>query len=224
MASDKQKGSGVAFLVVLGLGALMAFGLMMGDGLRKPHWHATDVTGSFPRLSFTATRAEDGKTVTAKDYRGKIVLIYFGYTFCPDICPNTLENMASVLDKLGKEADRVRFLFVTVDPDRDTPDVLKKYAAVFAPQVVGLRMTPDRLTALTRRYRIAYSVTKESKGHPYTVSHSSAVYIFDDKGHARLLVTDLDKGENIGDVASDLKRLLGGGEEPDFLQKLMSAI
>jgi protein SCO1/2 len=206
------------------LAGAMALALLAACTPGKAPWHANDITGSFPGLSFTMTRATDGKTVTAQDYRGKIVLLYFGYTFCPDICPNTLENMATVLDRLGKQADDVRFLFVTVDPHRDTLDVLKKYAAVFAPQVVGMRASPDRLTALTRRYRIAYAVSPETKDHPYTVSHSGAIYIFDEAGNARLVATGIDDPDSVAGMESDLKRLLAGDEKPGFFQKLMSAL
>src|SRR5690606_26136030 len=117
-----------------------------------------DVTGISPDLKFTMTRTEDGKQATAADYRGKVVLLYFGYTFCPDICPTTLANVAEILKGLGDEADKVRVLFVTVDPGRDTPKVLDQYTAAFAPQVDGLVGSPDELAALARRYRIAYSV------------------------------------------------------------------
>ena len=104
------------------------------------------------------------KTTTAADYKGKVVLLYFGYTYCPDVCPTTLFNIAQMLKTMGKRADDVRVLFVTVDPNRDTLPVLKQYTEAFAPQVVGSRGTPDQLAALAKRYRVAYSVElKESR-------------------------------------------------------------
>ena len=165
-------------------------------------WHATEVSGALPALDFAMTRAGDGRTVTASDYRGKAVVLYFGYTHCPDVCPTTLANLAEALGKMGAAANDVRVLFVTVDPNRDDVATMKGYAASFAPQVDGLRGTPDQLIALTRRYRVAFSVTP---GPPYEVMHSNAVFVFDRSGKARLVSTDVSKPD---DVAADLKKVL----------------
>lgn len=211
---------------------LLAGGLALGASLaaapaRADHgWHDIDMTGISAPLSFTMTRARDGRTVTAADFRGKVAMLYFGYTFCPDVCPLTLGNVARILQRLGKQAQDVRLLFVTVDPNRDSLTVLKQYAAVFAPQVVGLRGTPDALAALARRYRIAYSVTPAHDGKPYTVTHSSAIYVFDRTGAARLLVPTLANAKaDLGAVTADLRRLLaekpGGGGVAGFLQGLL---
>ena len=191
------------------LAALFAF---LGGCQQKPHWHATNLTGSaLPDLKFTMTRADDGKAVTAADYKGKVVLLYFGYTFCPDVCPLTLANTVQMLHKLGKSADDVRVLFVTVDPGRDTLPILKQYADAFAPEVDGLRGTPDQLGALAKRYRVAYSVDPSENPADYKVTHSSAVYVFDRKGNIRLLFTSLhDNDPKIDGYADDLKQLLQG--------------
>jgi protein SCO1/2 len=159
-------------------------------------------------LAFTMTRASDGKEVTADDFKGKVVLLYFGYTFCPDVCPTTLANIDKMLTRMGDKADQVRVLFVTVDPNRDTLDVLKSYTELFAPQVVGLRGTPDQLAALARRYRVSYSVTPATKDEPYDVSHSSAVYVFDKTGAIRLLMSSLSSPKpDIDGGTADLERL-----------------
>ena len=168
-------------------------------------WHATDITGAMPVLDFTMTRAGDGAAVTADDYRGKIVVLYFGYTNCPDVCPATLANLSEVLQKLGAKANDVRILFVSVDPKRDTEQVLKDYVHAFGPQIEGLSGTDDQLTALTRRYRVIYSVTPESPGHPYQVIHSGAVFFFDRRGRARLVTT---KTDDIAGLTQDLRQLL----------------
>ena len=110
-----------------------------------------------------------------------------------------------MLGKLGHDADSVRVLFVTVDPNRDSLTVLKKYAAAFAPQIDGLRGSDNALASLARRYRIAYSVTPESPGHPYTVMHSSAVFVFDATGRARLVTLSTDDATGL---AEDIKTLL----------------
>ncbi len=188
-------------------------------------WHETDLSGAMPDLAFTMTSADTGKTVTAADFKGKVTLVYFGYTFCPDVCPTTLANMALVLKKLGAKADDVRLLFVTVDPNRDTLPVLKQYAAAFAPQVVGLRGTDDQLAALAKRYRVAYSVTPAKGDQPYTVSHSSAIYVFDGGGKVRLLISSMATASpDIDGAAADLGRLIGETNPPGFFQRILQMV
>ena len=200
---------GFKFPTVISL--CMAIGLVLSvsrDAKADQGWHNFDVTGTSPDLSFTAARARTDQTVSQEDFRGKIVLLYFGYTNCPDICPFTLSHVANILDNLGSTASQIRFLFVTVDPDRDTPKILAEYMQDFGPDFIGLRPTPDQLAALARRYRIAYSVTPASAGHDEEVVHSSAIYAFDKSGAARLLIPSL--GSTTPDIAgteADLKRL-----------------
>lgn len=188
-------------------------------------WHAMNVSGSTPPLEFTMTRASDGKQVTQADYRGRIVLLYFGYTFCPDICPTTLANVADILKRLGPDAPHVRMLFVTVDPNRDTLPVLEQYVKNFAPQIDGLRGTPDEIAALARRYRVVYSVTPATKDHPYEVTHSSAIYVFDGTGAARLLVPSLASTKpDIAGTAADLKRLVAEENPPGFFARILNLV
>ena len=176
---------------------------------RASGWHATDITGTVPALSFSMTRASDGRVVTAADYAGKPTLLYFGYAFCPDICPLTLANLHRAIVEAGTAAHDARVLFVTVDPARDTLPVLNRYAAAFGPEVDALRGTPDQLAALARRYRVAYSASPQADGAPYAVTHSSGVYVFDRGGKARLLVSSLSTDRpDIEGVAADLRRLL----------------
>jgi protein SCO1/2 len=208
--------------------AMLMLGLMVsglaGCGGESP-WHETDVTGSLPALDFTMTRASDGKTVTAKDFAGKVVLLYFGYTFCPDICPLTLANVSRVLRNLGDKAKDVRVLFVTVDPNRDTLPVLKKYTESFGPEVVGLRGNADQIAALAKRYRVAYSVTPEKDGKPYTVTHSSAIYVFDQTGKVRLLITSMAAPTpDIDGATADLGTLVDQGGSPSFWQRLWQMV
>jgi protein SCO1 len=198
-------------LMRLIIGASLAAALVTGCGSgESAKWHSTNLKGSMPKLSFTMTRASDGKEVTADDFKGKVTLLYFGYTFCPDVCPTTLANISAMLRKLGSDADQVRVMFVTVDPDRDSLSVLNTYSKLFAPQVVGLRGTPDQLAALARRYRVSYSVTPETKDHAYEVTHSSAVYVFDQTGAIRLLMSSLATAKpDIEGGVEDLRRLIG---------------
>jgi protein SCO1/2 len=175
--------------------------LLAGCGAEKP-WHATKVS-ALPDLSLHMQRASDRASVSESDYRGKIVALYFGYTHCPDVCPTTLANMSDVLTKLGKDADKVRVLFVSVDPNRDTLDILGPYARSFGPQVEGLRPTEIELAETTRRYRIGYSVKTKPT---YVVMHMSAVTIFDGNGKARLVASDT---QDTTGLADDIRRLLG---------------
>jgi protein SCO1/2 len=216
----RKRWAGLGLVAIVGT-ALVA-GALPGRQVGAAPRHALDVSGSAAPLQLAMTRASDGKPVTQADYRGRIVLLYLGYTFCPDVCPTTLSNVADVLKQLGSEASQVRVLFVTVDPDRDTLPVLAAYAANFGPEVESLRGTPDQLAALARRYRLVYSVTPETKDHPYEVTHSSAIYVFDRSGAARLLVPSL--GTAAADIAAltdDLRRLVEGGRPPDLPARLL---
>lgn len=189
------------------LAALSCFALV-GCSHSSP-WHDVNVTGSLPRLALEMVRANDAKPVSATDYRGKVTLLYFGYTYCPDICPLTLSNVGRVLSALGSSAKEVKVLFVTVDPGRDSVPVLRQYAAAFFPQLDALRGEPNALAALARRYRVAYSVVPAARGEPPEVSHSSVIYVFDRQGKARLLVSSLSSARpDIAGVAADLTRLL----------------
>ncbi len=184
----------------IALGA-MALG---GCGRRPIQPDVTDVTGLVAPLKFNLTD-QNGQAVNAADYRGDVVLLYFGYTHCPDACPATLTKLADALNTLGAQASRVRVLFVTVDPRRDTTAVLKSYVSDFGPQFIGLRGTASQLTAMIKRYRVSYHDEKPDRNGNYEVDHSSAVFVFDGRGRARLLVQT---GAAAGAVATDLRRLL----------------
>lgn len=172
-------------------------------------WHGTDITGYVPNLSFDMMDANTGKPVTQADFRGEFVLLYFGYTQCPDVCPLTLQRVAQVFDTLGKDRQHFRFLFVTVDPDRDTLPILKGYTAAFSPLFVGLRGDGNAVARFARRYRIGYSVSPATKTHPYEVTHSSAIYVFAPDGSPRLLLGSLSTTDpDIAGTAADLEHLL----------------
>jgi protein SCO1 len=165
------------------------------------------IRGLMPRLEFQLTD-DTGRDVTAVSYRGDVVLLYFGYTHCPDVCPTTLATLAQALARLGRDASRVRVLFVTVDPQRDTAPLLKRYMGYFGPQFIGARGDDAALNALARRYRVAYHLDPPDSNGNYAVEHSSVVLVFDQRGRARLLARDSDPPELI---AQDLQRLLRGG-------------
>lgn len=170
-------------------------------------WQLSDISGHMPDLAFQLTN-DAGKTVTAADYRGKVALLYFGYTHCPDVCPLTLAHLHAVMQKLGKPADNVRILFVSVDPTRDTPAVMHDYVKAFDPRAVGLTGSPTDIEALTKRYRAAFTREPGAADGSYEVSHSSGIYIFDENGKARLLATPADPQDKI---VHDLQLMLGSG-------------
>ncbi|OYV27180.1 MAG: cytochrome c oxidase assembly protein [Halothiobacillus sp. 20-54-6] len=181
--------------------------ILLGCSGKDPvKWNATDISGVMEPLTFNLTD-DQGKSVTGKDYRGKVVMLYFGYTFCPDICPQTLTRLAASLMALGNQAEKVKVLFVSVDPNRDTPKVLREYVKYFSPQMLGLTGTQSQLKDVTKRYRVAYSY---GKGYPdkktfYVVNHSASIYMFDPKGDARLLI---DQQETSAQITADLKQLI----------------
>jgi protein SCO1/2 len=172
----------------------------------KPNWQLDDVSGHLPDLKFQMT-TDTGKPVTAATYHGKVVVLYFGYTHCPDVCPLTLVHLHTVLQRLGKDADDVKVLFVTVDPTRDTVPVLHQYVTAFDPRIVGLTGTQDAIAKLAKRYRAYFQreTPKASAAGDYEVTHSSAIYIFDRQGRARLLATP---GSTNDAIFHDLKILV----------------
>jgi len=128
---------------------------------------------------FTLVRA-DGQTVSDRTYRGKWLLVYFGYTFCPDVCPTTLNNIAQALVELGPDASKFVPIFITVDPKRDTPKVIGEYVRSFDARLVGLTGTPDQIATIAKEYRVYYA--RQSAGQDYLVDHSSFVYLMTPQG------------------------------------------
>jgi protein SCO1 len=185
---------------------LLSLLLLSGCGRQASQqpWGLLNITGHMPDLQFTLTR-DDAQEVNQSAFPGKLTMLYFGYTHCPDVCPTTLADLANAIRQLGPQADQVQVLFVSVDPARDTPAVLKKYVNAFGPWFVGLTGSQAQLQALTKRYRVAYRLGEADAKGDYTVYHSSAIFIFDKQGKVRLLAGLDDKPDVI---AIDLKRLL----------------
>jgi len=186
--------------------ALLAVGLA-GCSDRSTNWSLYNVQGHLPDLSFSLQGAGN-KTVTQDAFDNKTVLLFFGYASCPDVCPTTMAQLTEVLRRLGDDARDVRILFVSVDPHRDTPDVLQAYVDAFNRNAVGLTGNEREVANLARRYRVAYQIEKPRPGataEQYDVTHSRGVYIFDKHGKARLLASDSDQ---IDVVTKDLKQLL----------------
>ncbi len=187
------------------LALTLALGLALcGCTQRQLGHHLTDVSGLVAPLEFHMTD-QDGAPVSAASYRGDVVMLYFGYTHCLDACPTTLATLADAIGQLGAQGKRVRVLFVTVDPRRDSEPVLKRYVSNFGPQFVGLRGTRAQLTDMIKRYRVSYHYEKPDANGAYEVDHSSAVFIFGGRGRARLLAQT---GAPAAVLAADLRQLL----------------
>jgi protein SCO1 len=195
----------LAVILVMAIGTALASGCGGSRPATKPY-HAADISGFMPPLAFHLT-GPAGQPISEQLLRGKTTLLYFGYTHCPDVCPTTLARLSAALRMLGASADGVRVLFVSVDPERDTPAVLARYASYFAPQVIGVSGTDEQLLALTKRYRVAYRRAPPDAQGNYDVYHSSAVFVFDAEGRARLLVPDT---ESAARLAEDLSSLSAG--------------
>ncbi|MBC24677.1 MAG: cytochrome c oxidase assembly protein [Phycisphaerae bacterium] len=194
----------------LGLAAMGGVAVLTGCGIET--WYGKDVTGILPDLDFALTRAQDRQAVTEDDYGGQIVALFFGFTFCPDICPMTLSNLAGVVDRLGEDAADLSILFVTVDLERDTLPVLAEYTAAFTPRAAGLRGTPDQLARLARRLKVTYKVAPHPDGaRDYAVSHGKSVYVFDRSGAARVLWPEFDTLQaDVAAATEDIQRLIAG--------------
>ena len=174
---------------------------------------AFDVEGRFPRLAFRMERVSDNKTVTAQMYRGDVVIIYFGFTRCSDTCPLTALNAARLFSRLGADARKVRFLFVTVDLDYDKPKRLKHYLAQFGPPpyIDGLYGTPAELNAFVKRYSVYFKVPAGPNTPDPTsaIQHSGAVYLFSPKGEAIAIINNFGSGHpNLEALAKKIKKLL----------------
>jgi len=169
-----------------------------------PKFKSTDITGSGFGHELALT-GHDGKPRTLADFRGKAVVLFFGYTHCPDICPTTLADMAGVMKQLGNDAARVQVLFVTVDPERDTPQVLSQYVPAFDPGFLGLYGDLAATQRAAKEFRIFYEKHAGSTPSAYTVDHSAQSYVIDPQGRLRLFV----RQERIAqDLADDLRALL----------------
>jgi len=199
-----RRGLCAAAIIITGL----AIGACSGQ---KLSWKTHNISGLMPELSFQLTNPE-GQTVTARAFRGKVVMLYFGFTHCQDVCPTTIATSLRAMKRLKDKGRNIRFLFVSVDPKRDTLPVLKKYVASFdSPSLVGLTGTQKQLRALAKRYRVSYSYDKPDADGNYEVNHSAAVFVFDQKGRVHLIMNYKDGPD---DMAHDLQQLVNGEAPP----------
>ena len=169
-----------------------------------PTFHFTDITGAefARRLDLPDV---DGKPRSLADWKGKVTVVFFGYTQCPDVCPTTMAELAQIRTQLGADGDRLQTVFVTIDPERDTPEVLKAYLANFGPNVVGLRGDAEQTKAAAKEFKIFYAKVPGKTAGSYTMDHSAASFVFDPAGRVRLFVP---YGADTKLLAGDLKQLL----------------
>jgi protein SCO1/2 len=170
----------------------------------KPVFSAIDVTGAEYARDFQLTD-HNGQARSLKDFRGKVVVLFFGYTQCPDVCPTSMAELAEVKKLLGPQGDRLQGLFVTLDPERDKPEMLKAYMENFDPSFLALYTTPAQLPALTKEFKIYYKKVDGPTPTSYTLDHSAGSYVFDPQGKLRLYVR---YGSGVPALAADLKLLL----------------
>ncbi len=177
--------------------------LMTGCSQSKPSFAAIDLTGADYAKNFELTD-QNGQVRHMTDFAGKVVVMFFGYTQCPDFCPTTMTELVEVKKALGKDGDRLQVLFVTVDPERDTQELLKAYVSNFDPSFLALRTTPDKLALLAKDYKVFYKKVDGQTATSYTVDHSAGRYIYDTQGRLRLL-THYGSGAQV--VAKDIALL-----------------
>ena len=164
-----------------------------------------DITGAEFGHSLQGFRDHHGNPATLTDFKGKVVLIFFGYTFCPDICPTALSRFATVMKLLGPDAERVQVLFVSLDPERDTPEQLAGYVPWFYPSFIGLTGSVAATEAAAREFKVYYAKHPGSEASTYLIDHSAGAYVIDAAGKIRIYLKD---GAPVEDVVSDLQRLL----------------
>lgn len=194
-------------VVVLSLPALA---LAACDRSRK--FHGTDIGGVTWGRDFALTD-HTGQRRALTDFRGQVVMLFFGFTNCPDVCPTALTEMAQVVERLGSDGKRVQGLFVTVDPERDTADVLAKYVPAFHRSFLGLRGSVEETARIAQDFKVYFRLNRDAPGaHAahYTVDHSAPIFIYDTAGRLRLLGSA--NGRSVAHMVDDVRRLPAASE------------
>ncbi len=175
-------------------------------GQAKAPFKSIDITGADYAKDFRLTDPQ-GQPRALQDFRGKVVVVFFGFTQCPDVCPGTLMELAEVKRQLGADGDKLQGVFITVDPQRDTPEVLQGYMALFDPSFVALRGTPEQIEATAKDFKVFYKKVEGKTPTSYTMEHSAASFVYDAQGRLRLYVRP---GSGPQVLAEDLRLLLRG--------------
>jgi protein SCO1/2 len=167
-----------------------------------PKFKGVDLTGASYGREFRLLDP-DGRQRTLSDFKGKVVMLFFGYTQCPDVCPTALARASNLRQQLGSEADLLQVIFVTVDPERDTPEILKAYTGAFDPTFIGLHGDLASTATTAKEFRVYYA--KMGTGTTYTMDHSAFTYLFDKQGHLRVALSHT---QPTSDFAADIRTLL----------------
>ena len=193
-------------VVALACAAALLAGCDRLGGSAKPQFSGIDITGAeyARQLSLPDT---SGRVRSLDEFKGKVVVLFFGYTQCPDVCPGTMTELAQVKQQLGKAGERVQGVFVSLDPERDTPEVLKAYVASFGPDIVALRGTLEQTQAAAKEFKVFFAKSPGKTGGSYSIDHTAGSYVFDDKGRVRLFER---YGAGPEPLKKDLELLLGG--------------
>jgi len=191
----------VATVLAIGAGTVTAYLALRPTATR---FHAIDVTGAPWGREFALTDHR-GRRVALANFRGKVVMLFFGFTHCPDMCPTTLAMLADAMRHLGEDAADVQGLFVTVDPARDSREILSKYVPAFYPTFLGLRSNESELAKIAAEFKVYYRAQPPNAQGSYSVDHSGQVFVFDRAGRLRLVFTQQTKVE---DIVHDLEALL----------------
>lgn len=173
-------------------------------GAGEPRFRSTDITGANYGKSLELSDTS-GRPRSLSDFKGKVVVLFFGFTQCPDVCPTTLGQVSAAIKKLGTDATRVQVVFVTLDPERDSPALLAQYLAAFGPEFIGLRGNLDATRAAAREFKVFFEKRAGSSPERYSIDHSSQTYVIDAKGRLRLFVRHERLGE---DLVPDIRTLL----------------
>ncbi|WEN41143.1 SCO1 protein [Thauera sp. GDN1] len=184
---------------------LLVLGLLAGCAPSEPAFKSTDITGADYGKRFELTD-HHGKVRTLADFKGKVVTVFFGYTQCPDVCPTALSGMSAVMAELGADGDRVQVIFVTVDPERDTQELLAEYVPVFDQRFLGMYGSMEKIAEIAKDFRVFYRKSGDLEGH-YTIDHTAGTYVFGPDGRLRLYVKH---AEDPQVIAADIKALLAG--------------
>ncbi len=188
-----------------GLAALAASAsFLMGCTPDKPQFKSIDLTGADYAQGFSLND-HNGQLRTLKDFAGKIVVVFFGFTQCPDVCPTSMAELAQVKKVLGPDGDKLQAIFITVDPERDTPELLKAYMVNFDPTFLALRPAPEQLAQVAKDFKIYYKKVDGKTPGSYTMDHSAGSYIFDGNGRIRLYNR---YGSGADALASDIRLLI----------------
>jgi protein SCO1/2 len=187
MTSFARKRFAIRFIAASAVStlALGFFPLISGCTEAKPQFKGVDITGADYAKDFSLTD-HNGKLRSLADFKGKVVVVFFGYTQCPDVCPTSMAELASVKKLLGKDGEKLQGIFITVDPDRDEAPILKAYMENFDPGFLALRPTPEQLAAVAKDFKIYYKKVDGKTPTSYTMDHSAGSYVFDPQGRIRL--------------------------------------